>query len=168
MKAATLLFAYLWLLASCGGGRSQEPAAPDKIVAQPAAETAPAPDKVGLTEEAAAGAWESPSCDKRKHARSLNVNKGGGFTLADLVAPCPPGKKCAWSGVNLYGGSWKIADGKLVLTYARPDDAKKKILSDPKEGLPAIFSLSGDGGKMSLVVREGDDAGCAYTGKPSP
>ncbi len=168
MKAPINLLACAWLLAACGGGRSQEPAAPDRTVARPAAETAPAPGKVALTEETAAGVWDSPYCGERKHKRSLTANKGGGFILSDLVAPCPPEKKCVWSGVNLYGGTWDIVDGRLVLAYTKPDEAKKKILSDPKEGLPTIFSLSPETAQMTLVVQEGDDAGCSYSGKPSP
>ena len=168
MKPLMLSFICAWLLAACGSGQSGEPAAPDKTIAEPAADPAPEPPvEAGLPEETFVGVWVSPSCDKRKHKRSLTVNKGGGFTLSDLVSPCPTGKKCVWSGINLYGGTWKVVDGQLVLTYTKPDEAKKKILSDPKEGLPTIFSLSPAAGEMSLVVQEGDDAGCSYTGKPS-
>ena len=80
------------LLVSCGSGQAGEPAAPQKVP-EPAADP---PAAAALTEETAPGVWDSPACDKRDHKRSLTVNKGGGFTLSDMVAPCPPGKKCVW------------------------------------------------------------------------
>lgn len=61
------------------------------------------------------GDWTNTGCPGRSYARNLTFFDGGEFAGVDLVAPCPPGNDCAWSGLSGYAGIWKQEGDKIFL-----------------------------------------------------
>jgi len=115
-----------------------------------------------MTEASVEGTWESLSCGERHYARSITIMKGGGFGMTDLVAPCPAGAKCVWSGIVYYSGTWKIDDGRLKILYGEPQKDEATVYAKPAEGLPGSFYLAGEGEQAELIAEDGKDGGCAY------
>ncbi len=44
----------------------------------------------------------------------------GTFTKTDLIAPCPEGVMCVWSGVVVNQGTWSVDFSLVSLTYTTP------------------------------------------------
>lgn len=61
------------------------------------------------------GEWTSTGCEGRTYARNLVFYEYGEYAGVDLVAPCPPGVPCAWSGLVAFAGIWKQDGTKLLL-----------------------------------------------------
>jgi hypothetical protein len=61
------------------------------------------------------GMWENSSCGERKYKRTINFVKEGRFNAMDEIAPCPPEKKCVWSGIVLWRGTWFLQDRSVKL-----------------------------------------------------
>lgn len=53
------------------------------------------------------GDWTSPPCPVRDFARNIHFEGDGNYAAMDLVAPCPVGTQCAWSGITAYQGIWE-------------------------------------------------------------
>jgi hypothetical protein len=180
MKFSALILTVLLASSACSGktGGSGGKTPPDEssadrtpdtsivsLDAAASAEARPA-DAVSaavMTEASVEGTWESASCGERHYPRSITVMKGGGFTMTDLVAPCPPGAKCVWSGIVYYGGTWKIEGAALKLTYSEPGEGKATLYAKPAEGLPVSFVPAAEGEKAGLVAQDGKDSGCIYS-----
>lgn len=113
---------YVLALIACG-----DPAPPVAAPAEPVgstpsaspAEEPPAEEATPELEVTAAlvsftGTWSSDSCGERTYARQVELETGGSYTGMDLVSPCPPNARCAWSGVVTFAGSWR-QDGAVVV-----------------------------------------------------
>jgi hypothetical protein len=166
MTPATLA---LLLLGACTSVHDDAPApAADASPSEGSeAPAPPAPEEAGPTDVAAAAlprdsasagfplpsTWSSPACEGRAYERRITFD-GDRYRATDLVAPCPPGTACVWSGIIERGGSWRIERSQLRLV---PDaDAP----ASPKEGhypLPEMLLLTRDG---SLTEAGG---ACPYT-----
>ena len=82
------------------------------------AETAPAPP--AATAPCCRGlplpsSWTSAACEGRDWERRIAFSEGR-FEAQDLVAPCPPGKLCVWSGILTRVGSWTLDRRQVRLT----------------------------------------------------
>jgi hypothetical protein len=99
------------------------PAQRREIVTDPApSATAPAlavEPRTALGVAAIVGAWEGPSCEGRNYVRRVTFEGDGTFMAIDLVAPCPAGAACVWSGMILWKGTWQLRDSRVVLDVDR-------------------------------------------------
>jgi hypothetical protein len=134
---------------------AEEPAAEEPAAEEPAAEepvAAPPP-------QAAAGRfpipseWTSPACETRSYERQLRF-EGERFEAKDLVAPCPPGTQCVWSGIIVRAGSFSLDRKQLRLL---PDTDAPSAPQAGKFPLPPHLWLAADG-----TLTE-DEGACPYT-----
>jgi hypothetical protein len=149
------------LAAACGttgatGGASEtdgakaaprpEPAAPGS---EPAATVAlAAPVKAEPAAKAPfSGSFESGACGTRAYPRKITFHADGRFAALDMVAPCPAGARCVWSGIIDWSGSWKIAERRVVLTMSA-------IAGKQPEHVPAEFELIGED-PWSIAEKDG-------------
>jgi hypothetical protein len=95
-----------------------------------------------------AGAFEAAPCSTRAYRRSIALEPDGTFAATDLVSPCPPGARCVWSGVILWGGTWRRDGDRIVLA---PDAAGRL-----PERVPASLVIAG------ATLREPEDPSCVY------
>jgi hypothetical protein len=102
--------------------------------------------------------WVSPACEGRSYERQLAFD-GDRFTARDLVAPCPPGTQCVWSGVIDRAGSWSLDRQQLRLL---PDADAHPSPQASKFPLPQHLWLAADG-----TLTE-DDGACPYVMAPTP
>ena len=72
------------------------------------------------------GTWESASCGGRAYARSLTFADATTFTAQDLVAPCPKGTTCIWSGIITRSGTYKTEKDLVTLDIARTSNGPAK------------------------------------------
>ena len=61
------------------------------------------------------GDWTSPGCPGRSYARNIRFEDYGNYAAVDLVAPCPPGQDCGWTGMVGFAGIWKREGDRLEL-----------------------------------------------------
>ncbi len=162
MKGAALSIAGLFLISACRHGESRGgsgyPAGRESIVRTSSrADTSSQGCDLGCI----VGTWESTSCGQRKYARSITFLDDGGFTMTDLVAPCPAGAKCVWSGIVHYGGTWHLKGERVVLSYGEPVEQVTAYTLSQKM-LPKEFFVSAGEGGVFLLSSAGDESGCRY------
>jgi hypothetical protein len=61
------------------------------------------------------GYWTSTGCEGRTYARNLYIQEDQAYAGLDLVSPCPPNARCAWSGITAYAGIWQQQGDKVML-----------------------------------------------------
>ena len=114
------------LVVACGGRSAPSETttvttAPDAVnpVEPVAVEVTPAEPGSSLV-----GSWQSDSCGERTWVRSLQLRDDGSWSGLDLVAPCPQGATCIWSGIVEHSGTWQAGElagtAKLALTSSKP------------------------------------------------
>jgi hypothetical protein len=163
--ALALLVTMLATASACSGRAERSPVAsagPDEAMATsvPARDSAvpspsahdgrttpPAPSGGGLE-----GTWASPSCGARGYERVL-VLRDGGFQASDRVSPCPPGARCAWSGIVQRGGVYRLEGETVSLSLANG-------VREDGPGAPLPSQLRFEAGVLSEAGPEG--ARCAY------
>lgn len=65
------------------------------------------------------GAWSG----KGSYQVNFQFNADGTFSKEDLVAPCPAGATCFWSGIVTNSGKWTVgATNTVKLTYLSPSN----------------------------------------------
>lgn len=97
------------------------------------------------------GSWTSPSCGDRGYERTVAFGGDGTYAGQDLVAPCPPGAVCVWSGVVDFSGTYAIDGATVTLT-------ELKASSGPgASARPAALERTPEG-----LVEIAGDARCAY------
>ena len=101
--------------------------------------------------------WASPACEGRKYERQMNFQEDR-YTAKDLVAPCPPGTRCVWSGILDRAGSWSLDRKQLRLL---PDTDASASPQASKFPLPEHLLLGPDG---TLTEDEGR---CPYVMAPT-
>ena len=69
------------------------------------------------------GNWESPHCGNRAHKRQLHLRKDHRFEGRDHLSPCPPEKKCIWSGIVHFEGSWSRHGDTIELVVSSKNPA---------------------------------------------
>jgi hypothetical protein len=155
------------LLTACTATHEEPPLAAQPEVAPAPAQEAPAPPEqlVPEVEEAAppppaaAGrfplpsAWSSPACATREYERQIRF-EGDRFHAKDLVAPCPPGTLCVWSGIIDRSGSFSLDRKQLRLL---PDTDAPASPQASKFPLPQQLWLAAD----STLTE--DEGACPYT-----
>ena len=75
---------------------------------------------VGAAAHPLVGSWQAPPCGERTYERQITVDADGTWSALDLVAPCPKGAMCAWSGVVPSEGTWTAAGDALTLKAKAP------------------------------------------------
>jgi hypothetical protein len=130
--------------------------APPPAAKTPAKQVAPAqdngPKKMGII-----GLWENSSCGERKYKRTINFTQNGQFIAVDEVAPCPPDKRCVWSGIIHWRGSWTLSDRSIALV---PTSSGTEKLP---ETVPNEFVVLSED-PLSIGERSGDVV-CPYQKK---
>lgn len=101
--------------------------------------------------------WASPACEGREYERQISFT-GDRFAAKDLVAPCPPGTQCVWSGIIDRVGSFSLARQQLRLL---PDADAPASPQASKFPLPQHLWLGADG-----TLTE-DDGACPYVMAPT-
>ncbi len=101
--------------------------------------------------------WASAPCEGRSYQRQIHF-EGDRFTAKDLVAPCPPGTQCVWSGIIDRAGSWSLERKQLRLL---PDTDAPASPQASKFPLPEQLWLAADG---TLTEDEGR---CPYVMAPT-
>ncbi|MFH1465683.1 MAG: hypothetical protein ABIO70_14955 [Pseudomonadota bacterium] len=140
------------LLAACACHHAPEPAASPTIAeAEPPVAAAPALDGRGLP---VPSAWASAACEGRAFERQIRFTEGR-FAAKDLVAPCPPGTLCVWSGIIDRAGTWTVERRQLRLVQD-PDPRSGEPPQATQYPLPATLWLADDG---SLTE---DGGSCPY------
>lgn len=114
---------------------------PDNAVVEQSSGDARSPDFTGM--------WENSSCGERKYKRSVNFEKEGRFNALDEVAPCPPDKRCVWSGIIRWSGTWTLEDRTITLDIKPPDTGKLP------ENVPQEFAVVDDD-PISIGERSGE------------
>lgn len=100
------------------------------------------------------GNWTSPSCGERKYERQLFLYKNKKLKIRDLVSPCPPDKKCVWSGIHTFNGAWKPAGDNIKVKYSN-------VKEDLEASLPTSFQWEQTGPAELDGVTP-----CVYTPQP--
>ncbi|TNF27248.1 MAG: hypothetical protein EP329_19775 [Deltaproteobacteria bacterium] len=77
-----------------------------------AIEPAVAGDVVGDWSGTAPGGWTT----------EWSFGQDGTLTKTDLIAPCPEGVACVWSGVVVNHGTWSMSMGAVALSYQNPSN----------------------------------------------
>jgi hypothetical protein len=145
MKRMKRSFAAFLLLAGCSPAQPNSGTTVD-VPTAPSATVAP----ISSQEPDLSGTWSSATCGKRSYERIIIVSSDGKFTADDRVSPCPPNKKCVWSGIVHRKGTWK----RVALTLALfPDD----VIDGKQAGEPFPSTLAPAGSGIE------DDFGCAYS-----
>lgn len=160
-RALWLGLAFLsWGCSACAGTKPadrepvQEHDPGDWPKPQPAATSEPSAAPTATpTNDATAlvGHWESASCGERTYEREISLAQDGSFTAADLVSPCPPDKKCVWSGIVQRSGKWEMKESTLILTVEKG--------ADGKAGQPFPAQIPFTNGVLT------EDGGCIYQKK---
>lgn len=148
-----------WGCSACAGSKpkDQEPdpvhdpveVTPPQVPATSAPTTEPSAPPSDAS--APVGTWVSASCGQRTYPREITLAKDGSFTAADLVSPCPPDKKCVWSGIVDRSGTWAMKESTVILTVEKGADSKAG------QAFPAQIPFTNG------VLTE--DGGCAYQKK---
>ncbi|MDD5306105.1 MAG: hypothetical protein PHU25_02180 [Deltaproteobacteria bacterium] len=147
------------LVAACGttgtaNGASEAGSVKAAPAPAPAAKAAPAPAKdVPAAKASFSGSFESGACGARNYPRKITFRADGGFTALDMVAPCPPGARCVWSGIIEWSGSWKLALRRVELAVSA--SAGKQ-----PEHVPAEFEIMGED-PWSVAEKDGTTL-CPY------
>lgn len=142
------------LLAACACHRAPEVAAsepPNPPVAEAVAQPEPAPCCRGLP---LPSSWSSPACEGRAYERRFRFSEGR-FEAKDLVAPCPPGTLCVWSGILDRAGTWTYERREIRLV-PEPDPRGGPPVQPTQYPLPDRLWLGEDG---TLTEDEGH---CPY------
>lgn len=61
------------------------------------------------------GEWTSKDCPGRTYPRNIVIREDHTYAGVDLVAPCPKGTPCVWSGLVGFAGIWKQEGTRLLL-----------------------------------------------------
>jgi hypothetical protein len=91
------------------------------------------------------GTWTSGAGAGGGFERRYRFVADGTFTVEDLVAPCPPGVVCVWSGIVTNGGTWTETDGAVALEYHLP------LASVDHQGFASLLSSRGCGAARVLA-----------------
>ena len=142
--------ALLMPLLACACPRGTAPEIPTQAPAEPA----PAAQR-GLPEPSA---WSSPACENRSWERLIRF-EGERFQAQDMIAPCPPGKVCVWSGILLRTGSWSLDRRQLRLTLDA-DPAQGQVPGAGDHRFPEQLWLADDGRLTE------DEGRCPYAQVP--
>jgi len=134
---------------------SVPPPAPSTTAAPtPSASSGPQPTPNSAT--GIVGAWQSPSCGKRKYPRTIQFDAEGTFLGRDLVSPCPKNAACVWSGIVNTNGKFAVQADKINLTIAQPD-------ARPGVAEPFPTTLVIDRATLAPVETSQEGARCVYT-----
>lgn len=102
-------------------------------------------------------AWASAPCEGRTYERQIRF-EGDRYMAKDLVAPCPEGTMCVWSGIIDRAGSWSLDRKQLRLL---PDTDAPASPQAGKFPLPEHLWLAED-----ATLTE-DDGRCPYVMAPT-
>lgn len=89
------------------------------------------------------GAWSGTVPSGWEVAWQFNAD--GTFTKTDLIAPCPPGLACVWSGIVTNGGTWSVSFDEIALSY---------VNANSQAGATTPASLTGAHDCDGLTLRE--------------
>jgi hypothetical protein len=106
------------------------------------------------------GKWESEKCGERHFKRLVEIISDGNFTMTDLVAPCPEGKMCVWSGIVYSSGKWKIENGVLNFEYEEKEGNQQNHGWGGKA--PSRFKIQSSGHEVFLIAEDSGEDGCKY------
>jgi hypothetical protein len=123
----------------------------------PPAEQATPPEGVQAGPFPLPSTWASPACEGRDYERQISFDADR-FAAVDLVAPCPPGTQCVWSGIIDRKGSWSLDRKQLRLL---PDTDASQSPQASKFPLPQHLWLGAEG-----TLTE-DDGACPYVMAPT-
>jgi hypothetical protein len=127
-------------------------AEPEVAQAEPIAEASP-PEAAPPSRLPIPSSWTSPACEAREYERQITFTDAR-YAAQDLVAPCPPGTQCVWSGIIDRTGSWQLERRQLRLT---PDVDAPQTAHGSKFPLPPHLWLAPDG-----TLTE-DEGACPYS-----
>ncbi len=124
------------------------PTVPASAAAPTTVPVIPSPGPTNLV-----GTWDSPSCGARTYARSLTFVDATTFTAQDLVAPCPKGTTCIWSGIINRSGGYKTEKDLVTLTVSKTGTGPAKT------EFPATLTLNEN---RTPVEAGSDGKPCVY------
>lgn len=142
----------LWVLTACGVEPTPDGATPSDIPTPHPIE----PDKATDAVLDAIGSWSGSRCPARDYQRILEFKDSGRFVATDLVAPCPAGAQCIWSGIVVREGKWRNRGTALIELL--PDDTDPH---QPARPLPGAVALDTQTGELYEAV-PGEPSPCRY------